>query len=191
MKTIDRISRNLFERNDTLLLVDFEKSKSHIIEMKWHESSPLFTDNSYGKTALNYFYKGERLGVIPFQLEFLLAVFKESESILNLENDWDDNGSPTYDIQTWKAAIHFLIDYAVTLLHDFNRIIDKPKIYNGPRGSIDILWDYASYTFLVNIEKNGLNASFYADNATNTQRIRGEFTLDNFKKTLIPFAVQL
>jgi hypothetical protein len=76
------------------------------------------------------------------------------------------------------------------LFNDFNTKIDKPKIYNGPNGSIDILWEYDSYTFLVNIHKNGKDASFYADNTINTQRVRGEFQIDHYKKTLLPFAIQ-
>ena len=194
MKTTDYIlSRGLFERNEKTFLVDFEenvKTKSYEFLYLTNKYSNLFINDSYFIKELSYFYKGELIGVIPYKLEFLLSVFKESESILELENDWDDNGSLKYEIQTWKATILFIIDYSVTLLNDFNTTIDKPKIYNGPSGSIDILWEYDTYTFLVNIAKDGLNASFYADNTINTQRIRGEFKLKRFKKTLIPFAIQ-
>lgn len=193
MKTTDYIiSRGLFERNERPILIDFEesvKTKGYDFYVKNKYSTLIFSD-AYIRKEYSYSFNGEIIGVIPHQLEFLLPIFKESESIMKIENDWDYNDNLTYEFQTWKAAIHFLLDYSVTLLNDFNTIIDKPKIYNGPSASIDILWEYDSYTFLVNIAKDGLNASFYADNTINTQRIRGEFKLNNFKKTLIPFAIQ-
>lgn len=194
MKTTDYIlSKSLFERSNKPFLIDIDesvKTKGYDFVFEINKYSNLFITDSYVKKEFSYLYKGELIGVLPHQLNFLISVFEESESILKLENDWDDNDSPKYEIQTWKAAIRFLIDYSVTLLNDFNTTIDKPKIYNGPNGTIDILWEYDTYTFLVNIAKDGLNASFYADNTINTQRIRGEFKLDSFKKTLIPFAIQ-
>ena len=139
----------------------------------------------------NYSFNGVVLGNVPEKLSYLLPAIEKSKSILLLEDDWDDEGAAKYGEQTWVAAIKFLLDYANTLYQDFSIEIDVPKIYNGPRGSIDILWEMPTYVFLLNIKENGEDAVFYADNQAKSQRVRGDFKLNHYNSALIPFATQL
>ena len=103
---------------------------------------------------IDYMYDGDVIGNIPQKLSYIIPSIRKSESILLLEDDWDDAGSLKYDKHTWVASIKLLLDYANTLYKDFNIEIDTPKIYHRPRGSIDILWEKPTYTFLINI--NGI-----------------------------------
>ncbi len=139
----------------------------------------------------HYLFSGVAIGNIPDNLSYLIPAIEKSTSILLLEADWDDAGAAKYAEQTWVAAIKFLLDYANTLHRDFNIDIDVPKIYHGPRGSIDLLWEMPTYIFLINVKENGEDAVFYADNQAKSQRVRGDFKLDNYTTTLIPFATQL
>ena len=138
-----------------------------------------------------YLFNGIAIGNIPDNLTHLIPAIEKSKSILLLEDDWDDAGATKYDERTWVAAIKFLLDYANTLYQDFNIEIDVPKIYHGPRGSIDLLWEMPTYVFLLNIKENGEDAVFYADNQAKSQRVRGDFKLSHYNSALIPLATQL
>lgn len=158
-----------------------EKGKYFIAPLAGHKKSSL----------LQYNFKNIYIGEFSFELSYLIDSIEKSKSILLLEENFDDNGSEQYSFETWTAAIKFLLDYANTLYVDYNIKIDKPKIYNGPSGSIDILWENKKYTILINVHKNGVDASFYAENTLDTLNIRGEFKLNSYIKALLPFAIKL
>ncbi len=140
--------------------------------------------------AESYIFKGQNLGVLPLELAFLYKTIDKSQYILQLEDGWDDAEAEKYEEKTWINAVSFLIRYAKTLFDDFNIIINSPKIYHGPNGSIDILWEPSAYRLVINIPKMGDTAMFYADDYKD-QKTEGVFQLDNFNVSLIPFAIQL
>ncbi len=137
-----------------------------------------------------YFFKGNPIVFLPTELTFLFKTMDKSQYILQLEDDWDDAGGEKYEAQTWINAMSFLARYAQHLFNDFNIIINSPKIYHGPKGSIDILWEPSAYRLVINIPKDGNKAMFYADDYKD-QITEGVFHLDNFNISLIPFAIQL
>jgi hypothetical protein len=136
-------------------------------------------------SAESYTFKGNSLGFLPSELAFLFETIDKSQYILQLEDDWDDAGAEKYEETTWKNAMFFLIRYAKVLYDNFNIIINSPKIYHGPNGSIDILWEPSAYRLVINIPKKGDKAMFYADNYKD-QITEGTFNLDNFNISLIP-----
>jgi hypothetical protein len=138
----------------------------------------------------SYIFKDNPIGFLPSELAFLFKTIDKSQYILQLENDWDDAGAEKYEEKTWINAVSFLMRYAKALYEDFNIIINSPKIYHGPKGSIDILWEPSAYRLVINIPKEGDKAMFYADNYGD-QTTEGSFHLDNFNVLLIPFATQL
>jgi hypothetical protein len=137
-----------------------------------------------------YFFKGQPIVFLPSELTFLYKTMDKAQYILQLEADWDDAGGEKYEDQTWINAMSFLARYAQNLFNDFNIIINSPKIYHGPNGSIDILWEPSAYRLIINIPKEGQKAMFYADNYKD-QTTEGVFHLDDFNVSLIPFAIQL
>jgi hypothetical protein len=138
----------------------------------------------------SYIFEGNSIGSLPTELAFLFKVIDKSQYILKLEDDWDDAGGEKYHAQTWVNAMSFLMRYAKALHDDFNIVINSPKIYHGPKGTIDIIWEPSAYRLVINIPKEGKKAMFYADNYKD-QISEGVFHLDNFNVSLIPFAVQL
>lgn len=139
---------------------------------------------------VNFIFNGHIIGDIPKDLSYLLASIEKSKSILFLEDNWDDDGSERYEEATWSASVKFLLDYAKTLYQDFNVEISAPKIYPGPKGSIDIMWEVEKYRLVVNINKNGEDAMFYADNYKD-QITEGVFKLKQFNRFLLPIAIQV
>ena len=138
----------------------------------------------------SYIFEGNSLGSLPTGLSFLFKEIDKSQYILKLDDDWDDAGGEKYQTQTWVNATSFLMRYAKALHDDFNIVINSPKIYHGPKGSIDILWEPSAYRLVINIPKDGQKAMFYADNYKD-QITEGVFHLDNFNVTLIPLPIQL
>ncbi len=114
---------------------------------------------------------------LPIRLSKLARSIEESMYILELEEDFDGEESVGYQFSTWERAIDFLVNYSKWALEAYKIIIDSPKIYQGPDGSIDILWKTQGYKLLINIpEKLDCPASFYGD----------DFKMDKIKGTFDP-----
>lgn len=98
---------------------------------------------------------------------------EDSRSILDLEDDWDGEGSPAYAEDTWNRAIEFLIGNAQRLKNIWGIWIAAPSISPGPDGSIDLHWKTESRELLINIPAD-LNqpAGFYGDD-NEKHRVKG------------------
>lgn len=124
---------------------------------------------------------------IPFELKYIESAYIKSEYILKLEDDWDDNGSSKYDIKTWKKALVFFNEYSKSLFSNFNKKIENPKIYHGPKGSIDILLENNNYSLLINVLKDQDKAVYFGkDNLGNISK--GEINLMKINIALAPIA---
>ena len=117
----------------------------------------------------------ETIGILPPPLINIYKSIIESKYILELENNWDDEGSPPYKKSTWKTAIKFLITLSNLAYDKIGVIIDAPRIYHSSEGSIDLLWKKDHYRLLINIpEDQDSLATFYGDDYE-SQKIEGAF----------------
>lgn len=90
---------------------------------------------------------------------------EKSRSILNLGENWDEEGSPAYVEATWKRATDFIVQITASYRQVIGTWVEPPKITPGPEGSIDIRWKMPDRTLLINIPVNGDEpAEFYGDN---------------------------
>ncbi len=118
--------------------------------------------------------------MIPSRFSNLAEQIRKSAYILELEDNWDDEGSEVYSKETFSAAINFAIDYCKTIWEEEFVLIEAPKISPGPEGSIDLLWDKQTYRLLLNIHPYPKQtASFYGDNRTPVPNIKGDFYLSD------------
>jgi len=109
------------------------------------------------------------------KLRDIANAIEESKYILEIEADFDDEGSQGCQFSTWEKAINFLVKYSQWALKSFNYIIDRPKIYDGPDSSVDILWKTESYRLLINFPQETTQpASFYGDDRA-MNKIKGTF----------------
>jgi hypothetical protein len=115
------------------------------------------------------------------KLKPIFDSIRESEEYFSDDNNLNEEEGLTFNSLTFKRASNFLIKYSKTILNRFNTVIDKPNIYPGPDGSIDIFWKNSSYELLLNIpsEENFL-ATFYGDNK-NKEHIKGTINLNSEK----------
>lgn len=160
-------------RNDLLANIALEP-------ILYQQSTPfvhIYTKDNYSK-------------VIDSELYYLYDTIKASEYILTLEENWDDEGAPSYNKFVWQKAVDFLLEYSELVLKEYNKKIISPKIYHGPNGTIDILFENSNYTLLINILEDGLHAEYFGqDKRKNTAK--GTINLSNINKSLIPLANNL
>ena len=116
----------------------------------------------------------KRYAVKKQNLKHISSAIDESKSILDREDNWDDDGAKKCRLETWVKATAFLKNFSENLFKRFSKIIEKPDIFLCPDGSIDILWQKETYRLLINIKENSDYATYYGDD-------RGEeFTKSTF-----------
>ncbi len=88
---------------------------------------------------------------VPAELTALAQSIRQSRWMLELEPDWDGQGSPPYSSDTWDRAATLLLTGAVDYLGHHHQTIPIPAFDNGPEGSIDIFWDFPDGQVLLNV----------------------------------------
>jgi hypothetical protein len=127
--------------------------------------------------VIQYIYVsiGETKFSIPVKFEDLANEIKRSSYILELPDNWDDEGSKSYKQETLIFAINFLLDYFYLLDRIYAHSIKVPQISHGVNGGIDILWKSEDYRLLINIHEAPSNiASFFGDDYKDN-KIKGTF----------------
>lgn len=87
---------------------------------------------------------------LPMELKALADALNESRWMLDLRDNWDDEGSPSYAQATWERAARFLINSA-KFVQDLGLVFAIPKVQNGPEGTIDLYWETPDAKLLLNI----------------------------------------
>lgn len=141
---------------------------------------------SYKLNRHSYVYLDNQLIVtVPTELSPLFNEIIKSKYILNLGNDWDDEGSIGYKKETWIEAIKFTVKYALWVKDQFGQIIFTPNIYHGRNGGIDILWDNEGFRMLIRIDCAAIEAVFYSENKKG-QTTEGNFSINDVNFFMIP-----
>lgn len=141
-----------------------------------YRSSHWFHQGSSG----NEWLADKSRNVWPFTR--LYTVINESRSLLQLPDDWDEEGSSAIDPKAWERATHLIKWHAALLWARQGMILPTPRILPGPDGSIDIHWRTESRELLLNVPIDAAEpASYYGD----------DFGSDSRKGTLEPGAVDM
>ncbi len=99
------------------------------------------------------------------RIQRMEQAIQEARWILDLWDDWDDQGSPGYAEATWQRAIDFLMKNTLALWEDFGVHVDPPNIDPGPNGSIDLHWQTDGYELLINVPADtNTPVAHYGDN---------------------------
>lgn len=128
--------------------------------------------------------KASRSYLTP-EMNSLLNAINNSRSLLELEDNWDGEGSVGYDESTWLRARNFLMRNAVRLYESQKKCFDPPEILPGPKGSIDLHWKTEARELLINVPADSQETiSYYGDDtAENTENaIRGK-NIESSKNT--------
>jgi hypothetical protein len=115
----------------------------------------------------------------------LEAEIHKAKALLELDDDWDEEGSPSYSSATVNRAIAFLSSHILQFWESYGIQLPIPNIGPGPEGSIDIHWKRPAWELLVNIPADvNQMASFYGDNYGN-QKIKGSLDPESFNLGIV------
>lgn len=113
-------------------------------------------------------------------VEELAAEISQARRILELEENWDGEGSTGYSEDTLNRAFAFLSTHVEGLWGKYGLSSPIPRIAPGPNGSIDLHWKQPSWELLVNIPEDANQvATFYGDDY-GVQKIRGSLHQSGF-----------
>ncbi len=126
---------------------------------------------------------------IPEYLKELIKAIEKSAYILDLEYDFDDNKSLSYNIKTWEKSINFIINFGKYVYENYGQIILIPKIYHGKSGGIDLLWENnnSDCKIFIRLDEYVMKGNFIG--YTRTQETTGDFHVSNINFTLLPIPI--
>lgn len=112
---------------------------------------------------------------LPAVLTRLATEIEASRSLLDLRDDWDDEGSVGYERATWSQVTRFLSSAAERVWLNLGALIPTPDISPGPRGSIDLHWLIPNRELLINFPADENSPiRFYGDDGNRGTPIEGE-----------------
>lgn len=79
------------------------------------------------------------------------AAINRSRAMLELEDDWDGEGSPGYTEETWRRAVEIAVESAHGFLELGEQPPPSPAISTGPDGSVDVLWRLGTKKLMINV----------------------------------------
>jgi hypothetical protein len=83
------------------------------------------------------------------------TIDEQVKYILSLKEDWDDEGSPSYNKKTTNRALEYIPKLQEILLKEKGLKIGNPRVCPGPKTSIDLLWETNWYRMLANVKPEG------------------------------------
>lgn len=118
-------------------------------ELRFTVEQPDVKSSSF--LAPNLLVSVSDLETITDPIQPILDAIEASRTLLELKDDWDEEGSPGYLERTWKRATEFLRNHARWLWEQHDTILETPRLAPGPHGSIDIYWRTEEAELLLNV----------------------------------------
>lgn len=116
---------------------------------------------------------------LPPALTHLGTALESSRPMLDLQEDWDGQGSPGYREATWRRASDFLLGSALRLWQECDARTPAPTVRKGPWGSIDLHWKTPTRELLINVPADPTEpADYYGDDGSDGQPIKGTLDLE-------------
>jgi hypothetical protein len=127
---------------------------------------------------------------IPQKLKHIELSISNAQSILNLAENWDDEGALKVSKNVHSSAILFLKKYALFLLNDLKTVISAPDINPVKDGSIDLEWHTPNARMLINVNNSG-KIGYYGDNFNDLNSIKGKVDNDSVQTFLAVWMTKL
>jgi hypothetical protein len=127
---------------------------------------------------------------IPQKLKHIELSINNAQSILNLAENWDDEGALKVSKNVHSSAILFLKKYALFLLNDLKTVISAPDINPVKDGSIDLEWHTPNARMLINVNNSG-KIGYYGDNFNDLNSIKGKVDNDSVQTFLAVWMTKL
>ncbi|MGI0108318.1 hypothetical protein [Salinimicrobium sp. WS361] len=123
--------------------------------------------------------------LIDRNLYHIYESIDKSKTLLELNDDWDDEGAVGSNELIYKRSIHFLVDYAKYIYEIHNSVIEEPEINLVKDGSIDLEWRNENYILLINIRNTPeRNIHYYGEDFKKKTIIKGFIDYHEINKDL-------
>ena len=124
------------------------------------------------------FAPGRRVSIYGFELPEaigqLAAEIERSRSLLELEDDWDEAGSPGYTEQTWRRAVDLLVRVATDAWEHHGARVEAVDIVPGDNGSIGLEWRVPGHELVITVPADPTKeAPFYGDDGKGGGKLKG------------------
>src|SRR5436309_619007 len=120
------------------------------------------------------------LGItVPQELNKVAEAIERSRGILELEDDWDGQGSAAYAEVDWARACGFLLANALLLFEREGVAVPAPRITHGPDGSIDMLWRRPDRKLLMNFPAEASEPATYYGRTTSGREMKGSLDVSS------------
>lgn len=126
-------------------------------------------------------YHVDELYNYPRLQSSLDRTIRESESLLDLEDNWDEEGARPISFDTWQRATVLLRRLAQAFAD-----LPVPTISACANGSVDLLWSETSFSLLVNIRPVGEVSDFAAETKEGVQ-MKGPFSPEDGRLPFFEF----
>lgn len=148
------------------------------------------SEETVSMAADNTLPYGEVAFELPEQLAHIQAAIDHSAFIQTLSDNWDDEGGVVVPLDLYKSAITFLKKYALFVYKTMDKVIAEPDIVPVKDGTIDLEWHTPHARMLINIKNDNIT-SYYGDNLSNLNSIKGKVATDEVELFLATWMTKL
>lgn len=106
---------------------------------------------------------------------FYEEIESAKQKILNLPNNWDEEGAKRYKEETLDRVVEFIRKLSYLLWKETQKLIHVPNISPVPDGSIDIHWKNDNYDLLVNIPEDNSEPATFSSDDYKINAVKGTF----------------
>ncbi len=110
------------------------------------EAGPILVKSQHATTGLS-----NVLRATPKELTRVVDVMVRARDIISLTPNWDGEGGIGCDEATWLRAYHIVVDHAVFMLRQFQKVICPYRVMPDLEGGLDIHWRSGELELLLNV----------------------------------------
>ncbi|MEX0686748.1 MAG: hypothetical protein WD267_04050 [Balneolales bacterium] len=184
------INQNKTKKAESLLSDNFDSN-----ENSYFKTIPLKCNTLIRKYLHSDLKETVNVNVLSYSLDKLKEKFSlnhiydeitHSHDLLDLQEDWDEQGALAIDKDVYQASIDFLLMYAKYLLAEKQILLEAPEINPTRSGTVDIFWSTDHARMLINIRRKGdeMVAYFYGDLKDDEEGVKGNVSAKKITKYL-------
>lgn len=106
---------------------------------------------------------------LPYELKHIANSIEKSKYLLDLNDDWDDEGAEATNLETYLRGIKFIVNYSTYIFVNTYETIDAPDIDILKDGSIIINWETDTSSFTIIFDKKNDEFAYYYAKMKNGQ----------------------
>lgn len=122
----------------------------------------------------------EKRFIVPVKLRHVASQIKESQEIVDYDDNWDDEGATATDGETYLKAVEFIVQYMTYVYEQFSVVLIAPYVDILRDGSISVHWEAGENAQLLVVFRKGEGqfAQFYAEGGAYKVPLKSSIVID-------------